>query len=172
MQLSAPPKAVEYLPRISHAVRNHLLSALLLKRKRVWLRKTDPNRGRSSRPSKMDFDDHDEAHVEPNADTHEDSGDEELSGMMHGGSFTARDALKWLKIDELGQAKKEDDSPGKGDTSSMLMGATRVRYSFYNSFGGAAGMRMAVKQKMLEERARMAAIQDAIYGPVEERGYL
>ena len=170
----APPKAVEYLPKIAHAVRHHLLAALLIKRKRAWLRRGDPSRrpasraSRASRSSYGDFDD-DGADVEPDGGQ-DDSGDEDLS-MTHAGSFTAGDARKWLKIDAPGE-KKAGGSPAKGDTSALLMGAAKTRYSFFNSFGGAAGMRAAVKQKMLEERARMAAIQDAIYGPVEERGYL
>ncbi|KAH8078818.1 hypothetical protein JL720_9568 [Aureococcus anophagefferens] len=168
----APPKAVEYLPKIAHAVRHHLLAALLIKRKRAWLRRGDPSRRPASRASPRssygDFDD-DGADVEPDGGQ-DDSGDEDLS-MTHAGSFTAGDARKWLKIDAPGE-KKAGGSPAKGDTSALLMGAAKTRYSFFNSFGGAAGMRAAVKQKMLEERARMAAIQDAIYGPVEERGYL
>ena len=91
------------------------------------------------------------------------------TAVAHSGGFSAGDARKWLKIDRP-DVQRAAGSPTPGptaDSSAMLMSNTRNRYMFFASFGGAAGMRAAVKAAMLAERARMAAIQEAICGPLE-----
>ena len=58
---------------------------------------------------------------------------------------------------------------GQQQSHKMLMSTAAQRYMFFNSFGGAEGMRVAVHQTVVAERARMQAIQDAILGPLETR---
>ena len=94
-----------------------------------------------------------------------DDDDDDDDEFVAGGGFTALDARHWLHLDETPAEVAEEE----GDASAMLVAAVAKRYLFFNSFGGAAGMRKAVDDCMKAERGRMQAIQDAILGPLEAR---
>lgn len=156
-------KAPEYLPRVASVTRVHLLTALLLRRKRAFFRHS---RGGASKKQQLQTAFEEASSSSEEGDEEE---EEEVFAVSHTGGFSAGDARKWLKIDktEVGKAPGSPTPGPPADSSTMLMSHTQNRYQFFASFGGAGGMRAAVKATMLAERARMAAIQEAICGPLE-----
>lgn len=160
-------KEPEYLPKVASATRAHLLTSLLLRRKNAFFRTSTGASKKAADKLRASLEDQNSSSSE--GDKSDGESDDEVFAVAHSGGFSAGDARKWLKIDRP-DAQRAAGSPTPGptaDSSAMLMSNTRNRYMFFASFGGAAGMRAAVKAAMLAERARMAAIQEAICGPLE-----
>ena len=156
-ELSAPPPPP---PRCAAKRRKELLAALLARRLQAWRRRIERRASRASHTDEPNF--HAPRRLSL-VEAQEVADDAALSGGD--GSFTPADAMRWLRL----QDEKPHFRPEQADASAMLEAATQGTYMFYNSFGGARGMWVAVDDCVRGERLRQRALQEEMEGTLEAK---